>query len=232
MNKILHLLPITIFIILLVYIVYAFRPENIYSLDPVAGSGVTFTKLNLTSPSYVNPPYLNDSVTTQLYSPRYHYLLSPQSVIIQAKRQERKVQTLQKKQALLPTIESDWKTYLGKWHVSRYYTVIPNQKRYFQGKTFEADFKMNCSWDCFVTASWYRLSEKDSMKIVACPKSLHLRSVLYIEGIGEVRCEDRWGSIKGKRLDLWMGIGDLGRERIEHWTMKYIPEGRDVYLLN
>ncbi len=107
MNKILHLLPITVFIILLVYIVYAFRPENIYSLDPVAGSGVTFTKLNLTSPSYVNPPYINDSVTAQLYSPRYHYLLSPQSVIIQAKRQERKIQAVQEEEKHIQTPDSD-----------------------------------------------------------------------------------------------------------------------------
>ncbi len=112
MNKILHLLPITVFIILLVYIVYAFRPENIYSLDPVAGSGVTFTKLNLTSPSYVNHPYINDSVTAQLYSPRYHYLLSPQSVIIQAKRQERKIQAVQEEEKHIQTPDSDWKTSL------------------------------------------------------------------------------------------------------------------------
>ena len=103
---------------------------------------------------------------------------------------------------------------LGVWRLSRYYTPVKNQKKYPYNKTYEKAFAMNCHGDCLSTASGYKLSEKDAFKVVACPKSIKLGSKLYVEGLGEVRCEDRGGAIKGKRLDLWAGIGDKGVSNI------------------
>lgn len=44
---------------------------------------------------------------------------------------------------------------------------------------------------------------------VSCPKELTLGTRIVIEGVGERRCDDRGGAIKGKRLDLY--IADLDR---------------------
>jgi 3D (Asp-Asp-Asp) domain-containing protein len=66
---------------------------------------------------------------------------------------------------------------------------------------------INCSGSCDITASGYKLKPEDAGKIVACPPEFTLGTKFYIHGVGEVRCEDRGGAIKGKRLDLWQGYG-------------------------
>ncbi len=103
--------------------------------------------------------------------------------------------------------------YIGEWKVSTYYTPLKDQVKYFNG-TYDSDFVVNCHGDCFSTASGYRLSEKDVKKVVACPPTFDFGTVLEIEGVGEVICRDRGGAIKGKRLDLWVGSGDSGFNRI------------------
>ena len=105
------------------------------------------------------------------------------------------------------------KEYIGEWKVSTYYTPVKGQDKYFNG-SYDSDFYINCSGDCFVTASGYTLTEKDVKKIVACPSPFKFGTIFDIEGVGEVRCEDRGGAIKGKRLDLWVGSGNSGYSRI------------------
>lgn len=117
------------------------------------------------------------------------------------------------------------------FQLSRYYTVVPDQRRYYMNNTFEDDFNMNCSWDCFVTASGHRLTEKDEFKIVACPRSFSIWSELYIDTIWNVRCEDRWWSIKWKRLDLWTWIWDKGLTNIWSSNHKHKTGIKRVYLL-
>lgn len=102
---------------------------------------------------------------------------------------------------------------IGTWKITRYYTPIKDQKRYFSGN-FANDFYVNCSGDCLVTANGYRLAEKDEYKVVACPSTIKFGTHLHIDGIGEVVCHDRGGAIKGKRLDVWAGIGDRGLDNI------------------
>ena len=102
---------------------------------------------------------------------------------------------------------------IGTWKITRYYTPVKGQKRYFIGN-FSRDFRINCSGDCLVTANGYRLAEQDEYKAVACPPSLKFGTRLHIDGIGEVVCQDRGGAIKGKRLDVWAGIGDRGLDNI------------------
>lgn len=87
-------------------------------------------------------------------------------------------------------------TPIGEYSLSRYYTVVPGQRRYYLGKTYAEDFKMNCSGDCFVTANGYKLSQKDEYKVAACPKTFKLGTILNIDGIGDVVCHDRGGAIK------------------------------------
>ena len=96
--------------------------------------------------------------------------------------------------------------------LSRYYTVVPNQKRYYQGRTYEEDFKINCAWDCNVTANWHVLTNDDRAKSVACPKEYELWTKFYLEWIWEVVCNDRWWAIVKLwdtiRLDMWCWIWD------------------------
>lgn len=105
------------------------------------------------------------------------------------------------------------------WSITRYYTPVPGQIRYYR-KTYEEDFKVNCSGDCFVTASGYRLKPEDSFKIAACPPEIPFGTKVDIQGIGIVRCEDRGGAIKSKRLDVWSGVGMPALQR-----MKEMPGG-------
>lgn len=121
------------------------------------------------------------------------------------------------------------KEYIGEWGVSRYYTPVKGQEKYYgKAGTYEKDYKMNCQGDCLSTASGYMLAQKDEFKIVACPKNYELGSKFEIEGLGIVTCEDRGGAIKGKRLDLWVGIGDRGLDNVYGTNTSGIKK---VYLL-
>ena len=102
---------------------------------------------------------------------------------------------------------------IGTWRVSTYYTPLHGQRKYFNG-SYAADFNINCSGDCFVTASGHRLTDADISTTVACPPSFSFGTELYIDTVGKVICYDRGGAIKGKRLDLWVGYGDEGFHRI------------------
>lgn len=99
------------------------------------------------------------------------------------------------------------------YQVSRYYTPVPGQQRYYRD-SYEADFKVNCSGDCLVTADGYRMSPEDAGKVVACPPDLPFGTRLWVQSIGEVVCHDHGSAINGKRLDLWAGQGMDGLNAI------------------
>jgi len=101
-------------------------------------------------------------------------------------------------------------SYIGKYYVTTYYTPVRNQKKYVAG-SYRSDYKINCWGDCLLTASEYKLKHNDAFKILACPSSFKFGTKLRLEtsdGVIIAQCEDRGGAIKGKRLDLWAGIGD------------------------
>lgn len=104
------------------------------------------------------------------------------------------------------------------WNLSRYYTPVPGQTSYYRKEGYEADFKVNCSGDCLVTASGYRLKPEDAYKVAACPPELPFGTVLKIDGLGEVVCRDRGGAIKKRRIDIWSGVGDVGLQNIRGST--------------
>ncbi len=56
-----------------------------------------------------------------------------------------------------------------------------------------------------ITASGYHLSDKDHLAICAAPSNIPFGTVIHISGgwNGTVRCEDRGGAIKGKRLNIY-----------------------------
>lgn len=110
----------------------------------------------------------------------------------------------------------------SKWiniSLSRYYSVMPNQKRYYNWRSYEEDFKMNCSGNPLVTANWHQLTDADKYKSVACPKEYPLWTRIYIEWIWEVTCNDRGSAIKTKnwevRIDMRCWIAD---DALDNWS--------------
>jgi len=110
---------------------------------------------------------------------------------------------------------------LGIYYLSSYYAPARGQKSYFGG-SYGNDYYVNCSGSCFHTASGYNLKPQDANKIIACPPQFkfgtRFKIVLPKNHPSEqkelyVRCEDRGGAIKGRRLDLWIGAGKAGEEK-------------------
>lgn len=119
-----------------------------------------------------------------------------------------------------------------KWSVSRYYTPVRDQERYYRD-SYEADFRVNCHGDCLSTASSYKLKPSDALKVAACPKTYPFGTKLEVEGYGTITCVDRGGAIISKeqckakgipedecynRLDIWAGIGMDGLANIASTT--------------
>lgn len=104
--------------------------------------------------------------------------------------------------------------YLGDWELTTYYSPEPDQANYFAGGTYKEDFYMNCSNTCEHTADGTRLTNEHIYTAVACPRTLELGTKLFINGLGEVVCRDRGGAIKGQRLDVWAGWGEMGLDNV------------------
>lgn len=127
-------------------------------------------------------------------------------------------------------------TDLGYYHVTRYYTPVEGQERYYNGwkanygqcatknlyyvpymgKTkgdFRAEACMNGQGDIFTTADGTDLRTQKAATVAACPPKF-LGRTLHIQNVGYVKCIDTGGAIHGKRIDLWAGIGDEGYHAI------------------
>jgi len=112
---------------------------------------------------------------------------------------------------------------VGRYKITTYYTPIRGQKNYTFASSYEEAFYMNCQGNCLKTASGYTLTPKDAFKIMACPPNFKHGTRLKVklvtgkwkDEIIYTRCEDRGGAIKGRRLDLWTGIGS------DAWVGKY-----------
>lgn len=115
------------------------------------------------------------------------------------------------------------------WYVlfslSRYYSPVVWQKRYYNWRTYLEDVKMNCwlnkdwtPWDCFHPASWITYSMSNKNKSVACGKQYPIwtRFELDIDWSKViVTCEDRWSAIVENRLDMYCGIWDYA---LDNWN--------------
>lgn len=135
----------------------------------------------------------------------------------------------------LPTAHAG--EFLGEWKITRYYTPVLGQSHYLngwkggnkacatanmywngyngkRGGDYSADLCMQSSGDPFITADGTDLRHVQPLTTAACPKT-YLGRTLHIAQIGYVFCNDTGGSIKGKRIDLWTGIGDEGIERMQ-----------------
>lgn len=120
-----------------------------------------------------------------------------------------------------PWVNFDWSKIVKEkreyidFSLSRYYTVVPNQSRYYNWRTYEEDFAMNCAGNCNTTANWHILTDADMYKSVACPKEYELWTRIYLEWIGEVVCNDRWWAIIWNRIDMRCWIWD---KALNNWS--------------
>jgi 3D (Asp-Asp-Asp) domain-containing protein len=87
---------------------------------------------------------------------------------------------------------------------------------------------VNTQGDPYVTASGHRLTEEDVNKVIACPPPYKLGTKFWTEHHGILTCEDRGGAIKGKRIDLWTGIGQDGHDRVSTQGNGYY----EVFIIN
>lgn len=105
--------------------------------------------------------------------------------------------------------------------LSRYYSPVQWQSKYYQWKTYEADVTMNCGADaiwnnwCLYPANWRILTNEMRWKVVACPKEYPLGTKFYFEWIWEVTCVDRWWAIVWNRLDMRCWIWE---EALDNWN--------------
>lgn len=100
--------------------------------------------------------------------------------------------------------------------ITQYYSPVPDQKTWLPfEKWYEDSYKrqFNWYWDTTMPADWVRYTDADWLKVVACPWKERLGKKLYIAGFGFVTCRDTGGAIKGKRLDLYLGIWDNAVKR-------------------
>lgn len=58
-----------------------------------------------------------------------------------------------------------------------------------------------CGKDDGITASGLKVTEK---RTLACPKQYPFGTIVRIEGMGDYRCEDRGGAIKGNKFDIYV----------------------------
>lgn len=67
-----------------------------------------------------------------------------------------------------------------------------------------------------ITASGIKVAEN---RTLACPRELPFGTKIKIEGMGEYRCEDRGGAIKGNKIDIYMETKKeafaFGRQHLE-----------------
>lgn len=120
------------------------------------------------------------------------------------------------------------KSWTITFSLSRYYSVVPDQKRYYNWRTYQQDFNMNCAGDCLVTADWHPLTDDDMYKSVACPKDYPLGTKIYLEWVWVVTCHDRGWAITNNRIDMRCWIWD---KALDNWGN--CPTGtRQWYVLN
>lgn len=105
----LHLIPILLFISFLVWIIYAFSPQTIYSDVSPPDSGVTPAKWNLT-PNYYDILSSYNILSCTRSSDCHFPSPAPTTRVdksshLQTKRPKRALQAVQKEPTLLPTIK-------------------------------------------------------------------------------------------------------------------------------
>lgn len=123
----------------------------------------------------------------------------------------------------------------GTWTVTRYYTPVEGQERYLNGwkvtgqgcstknlyynpigspwkGSYTADICMQGQNDHFTTADGTNLAYAEPFTVLACPRDMLGRKFIVegFEEYGVAVCRDTGGAIVGRKIDLWVGVGQEG----------------------
>ncbi len=102
-----------------------------------------------------------------------------------------------------------------KLEVTAYYKPLPKQKKFVTG-SYRREIRLNGSGTTS-TGKPVRIGYA-----AADPRIFPFGSVLAVPGHGRVIVEDMGSRIKGKRLDIFVGVGDVGREKAMDWGKKML----------
>lgn len=117
-----------------------------------------------------------------------------------------------------------------EFSLSRYYSPVKWQSRYYDWKTYEQDVTTNCGAsainndDCLYPANWMLLKQEHKNKVVACPMEYEKWTKIYLEWIWVVTCVDRWWAIVWNRLDIYCWIWEYALDNWETcktWIRKW-----------
>ncbi len=125
-------------------------------------------------------------------------------------------------------------TYAGEFQLSRYYSPVKWQKKYYVSRMH--DLAMNC-WGseekCKDTANGHILADEDIGYVYSCPPEIPFDTKIKLVFHWWVQygiCKDRWWDIKKLRLDSWCGYWDTGVNNIKKWIWCYTGKAK-IYLL-
>ena len=91
---------------------------------------------------------------------------------------------------------------LNRWKQKQthLWKTLPKEKFTINASAYTAAAD-ECGKSDGITASGLKVAEK---RTLACPASFPFGTKISIEGMGEFRCEDRGGAIKGNKIDIYM----------------------------
>lgn len=101
-----------------------------------------------------------------------------------------------------PTIVSFEEKTLNRWKQKQahLWAALPKEKFVINASAYTAAAD-ECGKNDGVTASGLKVAEK---RTLACPPAYPFGTKISIEGVGELRCEDRGGAIKGNHFDIYV----------------------------
>lgn len=91
---------------------------------------------------------------------------------------------------------------LNRWKEkqARLWAKLPQEQFTINASAYTAAAD-ECGKSDGITASGLKVTEK---RTLACPPAFPFGTKISIEGMGEFRCEDRGGAIKGNKFDIYM----------------------------
>lgn len=91
---------------------------------------------------------------------------------------------------------------LNRWKQKQahLWATLPKEKFIINASAYTAAAD-ECGKSDGITASGLKVTEK---RTLACPPAYPFGTKISIEGVGELRCEDRGGAIKGNHFDIYV----------------------------
>ncbi len=104
--------------------------------------------------------------------------------------------------SVLTETESRENKTLSRWKEkqARLWKSLPTEPFIINASAYTAAAD-ECGKSDGVTASGLKVAEN---RTLACPPAFPFGTKIAIEGMGEYRCEDRGGAIKGNKIDIYM----------------------------